>query len=288
MTKERRRIGEIFVSNGLITQKTLDRALARSRRLGRKLGFVLEDMDVVTDMELANALAYQHGHKVVRDFARLKLPSELLQLVSVDVAMQHLLFPLKRDKDTLILAMADPTDMRIASNIGVNNGLTVTPVVATRRDILDAINRHYLGKPPSYPDEKTVLLAEDDKLISTIVGNILKGAGYQVLIATDGMEAYKMALSEHPHVIISDKEMPKLGGYALLDSLKNLPETHATPILLLTATNDAEEEASAFEKGFFDFLSKPVREATLLARVKRAFQVLGFSFEEEVKRGSVA
>jgi CheY-like chemotaxis protein len=88
----------------------------------------------------------------------------------------------------------------------------------------------------------------------------------------DGMEAYKIVIAEKPHVIITDKEMPKLDGYGLLEALKNVPETSFIPVILVTGrTMNAEEEAKAFERGFFDFIPKPVSEVTLKARVKRAF-----------------
>ncbi len=268
----RKRLGEIFVANGLITEKTLERALARAKRQKKKVGVVLEEIEVVTGEELASALAVQYGHRVVSNFARYTFPPELFRLVPEDVAMQHILFPLKIENNKLAVDMADPTETRIVSNIAANNDLTLVPFIATRRDIFAAISRHYLGRDLTVSREKTVLVAEDNKLVYTMLGNILGREGYRVVLALDGMEAYKSAIAESPHVIITDKEMPKLGGYGLFDALRGLPETRHIPIILLTGDSSADEESRAFEKGFFDFITKPVKEVTLVTRVKRAFQ----------------
>lgn len=281
--RPRVRLGEIFVRRGIITETTLERALARSRRLDQKLGFTLEDMDVVTDIELSRALADQFGYKIARDFARLDFEKSLLKLVTVDMAMENFLFPLRVEEGKLAMAMADPTDTRIVENLAVNTGLKIFPFVATRRDIIAAINRHYLGEDPSVPKERTILVVEDNKLIATMVRDILTREGYRVLVAEDGFSGYKMAISKRPHLIITDKEMPKLDGFGLFDSLRQIPDTKDIPIFLLTGRTDGEEEAKAFEKGFYEFLTKPVREVTLKVRVRRAFQQLErarlFSFE---------
>jgi len=268
----RRKIGEILVEKGLITATTLQRALARAKRQQKKLGFVLEDIEVITGEELSAALAQQYGYRVVNDFARFKFPADVLRLIPVDVALPNLIFPLKIENGRLAIAMADPTDTRIVTNIATNHGLKVVPYIATRRDIAAAINRHYLGKDSEISEEKTVLVVEDNKLIYTMLSNILINEGYRVVVAMDGMEAYRLALAEAPQVILTDKEMPKMDGYALLSALKNLPETRLIPIILLTGVADGDEEARAFEKGFFDFMTKPIRQATLITRVKRAFQ----------------
>lgn len=270
--KNRKRLGEIFVASGLITEKTLERALARSKRQKKKVGTVLEEIEMVTGEELASALAVQYGHRVVSNFARYAFPPELFKLIPEDVAMQYLLFPLKIENNKLAVAMADPTETKIVSNIAANNDLTLVPFIATRRDIFAAIARHYLGRDLSSSQEKSVLVAEDNRLVYTMLNNILRKEGYRVVLAQDGMDAYKSAIAESPHVIITDKDMPKMGGYALFDALRGLPETRHIPIILLTGDSSAEEESRAFEKGFFDFITKPVKEVTLVTRVKRAFQ----------------
>ncbi len=272
--ESKKKLGEIFLESGIITEATLNRALARAKRLNKKIGATLEELEIVTGEELAQALASQFGCKVISDFARFTFPREILDIIPGDVAMQSLLFPLKRDGNRLAVAIADPTQLKILDNIASNNGLQVYPFIATRKDIIMAISRHYLGREPGDQRQKTVLLVEDNKLIHAMIHTILTREGYRVLIEPDGMEGYKTAIAEIPHVILTDKDLPKLDGYGLLDALRNIPETRAIPVILVTGSPDLEEEGRAFEKGFFDFIAKPVREATLVTRVKRAFESL--------------
>jgi CheY-like chemotaxis protein len=269
---KRKLLGEILIEKKIITESTLQRTLARAKRLNKRLGTMLEETELITGEELAAALAIQYNCRVVEDFAKHPFPPELLKLVPADVAMENMLFPLKIEADRLALAMADPTNTRIVSNLAANKGLKVVPFIATRRDITSAICRHYLNKELTSCQEKTILLAEEDSLLCTMLGHLLSKEGYRVVTASEGMEAYKMAISENPTVIIIDKNIPKLDGYGLYTALKNLPEKRYVPIILMTANTDPEEEAKAFEKGFFDFLTKPVKDLTLITRVKRAFQ----------------
>ncbi|HOI15390.1 MAG TPA: response regulator [Geobacteraceae bacterium] len=277
MTK-RKLLGEIFVEQGLITEKTLERTLARSKRLKKRLGGILEEMELITGEELAAALAMQYGYRVIENFARHTFAADVLSLIPSDVAMQTMLFPMKIENGKLALAMADPTETKIISNIAANHGLTVVPFIATRKEITAAICRHYLGKDPSFQQEKTVLLVESDSLSGTMLSHLLTKEGYLVKIATDGMEAYKTAISEMPQVIVTERAVPKLDAYGLFDALRTLPETRHIPIILLTGSSEKEEETRAFEKGFFDFIFKPINEITLKTRVKRAFQYLEREF----------
>lgn len=271
---KRKLLGEIFVDKGLITRKTLERTLSRSKRLRKRLGVLLEEMELITGEELADALAEQYGYRVVSNFSQRHFSSELLEIIPPDVAMQNALFPLKIENGRLALAMADPTETRIVANIAANHGLTVIPFIATKKEINAAICKQYLGKDLNVRQERTVLIVEDDNLLGTMWSHLLTKDGYRILLATDGMDAYKTVISEMPQVIVAEKSVPKLDAYGLLSALRNLPETRHVPIILVTGHTESEEEARAFEKGFFDFIFKPVNEVTLKTRVKRAFQYL--------------
>ena len=264
------RLGEIFVRNGLITETTLKRALAKAKRENKKVGFVLEEMEVVTGEEVAAALADQFGYRIAPNLAGCRVPAELLDIVPMYVALQYLLFPLKIDRGKIAVAMADPTEKRIIANIAANQGLKVVPFVAPRKEILEAINRNYFGKMPEPRRERLVLLVEENMTQMLAVTSLLAREGYRVVGAKEGMEAYRLAVTDPPDVVITEKNVPKLDGYSLLAALRNIPETRKVPVLMLTSATDGEEEARAFERGFFDFIPKPVREMTLVTRVKRA------------------
>lgn len=269
---QRKKIGEILIDNSILSVSTVERVLSRATRLNKKLGAVLEEMGLITDAELTNALALQFGYKVVKNLSQFRFAPELLKLLTAEVAMQNLIFPLKVDSGWLALAMADPTNTRIIQNLSANTGLKIAPYLATRQEIYAAICRHYMGREPQADKGRTIVVVEDEKLILARLEDVLSRNGYRVVAAQDGLEAYKLILLEKPQVVLTDKEMPKLNGYGLLAAMQNMPELKLIPVILLTGRLGEEEEATTFDKGFFDYILKPVKDTALLTRVKRAFQ----------------
>jgi len=268
--KQRKKLGEIFIEQNLLTVKTVERVISLSKNLNKRFGTVLEEMGLITGEELAYALARQYDCKMISNFSNGSFSPQVLGIIPAEVALQNLLFPLKREGEKLALAMADPTNTKVVGNIAANNNLSIIPFVATSKEINTAICKNYFGMDITEPTRKSVLVIDDDKLILESVSRMLSKE-YLVFTALDGMEGYKEALSKKPHVILTDKEMPKLDGYKLISSLKNLAETKAIPTILITSTTSVEEELNALEAGFFDFIHKPINPPVLLARVKRAF-----------------
>lgn len=278
MSRDRKRIGEIFVENGTITNTTLQRALERASKQHNRLGYTLEDMGVVTGEEIAQALASQFGYKRVRNLVKYKLTDDMLNLVTVETAFRYMLFPLKIKSHKLYIAIADPTDTRIISNVAINNNLELIPFVATRSDIIAAITKNYLGKDMLLSKRKTILIAGDFSETYAEIEHVLSSKGYRVVVAKDGIQAFKMTLSESPSVVITEKELPKLDGYRLIDAIKNLPETKYIPVILVDDGNIAEEELIAHNHGFFEYMTTPINPISLITRVKKAVQ----SYEAKV------
>ena len=269
---QRKMLGEIFTEQNLLTPTTVKRVVEIARRINKRFGTVLEEMGLITGEELAFALGKQYNCKMISNFARGTFSQELLSIIPAEGALQNLLFPLKREGNKLALAMYDPTNTKLVANIAENNNLSILPFVATSKEINTAICINYFGKDIVEPNRKTVLVVDDNKVILEMMKNILS-KDYQIFTAEDGLEAYKETLSKKPHVILVDKEMPKLDGYGLISSLKNLPETKNIPTILISGTISTEEELTAFEKGFYDVIHKPIQPPIVLARVKRAFDL---------------
>jgi CheY-like chemotaxis protein len=267
---QRRLLGEILVEQNLLSPTTVKRVVEIAKGAEKRFGTVLVEMGLITGDELAFALAKQYNCKMISNFAKGSFPPDLLAIIPAEVALQNLLFPLKKEGNKLALAMYDPTNTKLVANIAANNNLSILPFVATSREINSAICKHYFGKELVEPDKRSVLVVDDNKVILEMLKGILSRE-YQVITAEDGLEAYKETLSKKPHVILVDKEMPKLDGYGLISSLKNLPETKNIPTILISGTISTEEELTAFEKGFYDVIHKPIQPAIVQARVKRAF-----------------
>jgi len=267
----KKRLGEIFVDQGIISALTAERILQKSEQLKRRFGTILEELELVSGAELAAALASQHDCKVFDSFDKLKVSKETIELIPLEVAIQQMVFPLKRDGTRLAVAMADPTDLTVGDLL-TDTSLQLIPYIATKEAIRAAICQHYMSKVALRAQERTIVLAEKDPGVLAKITAALSGQGYRIIPARDGMEAFKLVISQGPHVVIADLDLPIFNGNALLSALQNIPETKFIPVILLTEKQrDEDAELRAFERGFFDVLFKPLHPSSLQARVKRAF-----------------
>jgi CheY-like chemotaxis protein len=270
---ERKRLGEIFVEKRILTPLLVERGLALGRRLQKRFGTLMEDLGFVSGEELAQALALQYGLQFAREFAKFSFPQELLQLVPFQTAVEHSVFPLKVAGDTLALAMVDPTLDMVVKSVEESSKLRVVRVLATRLEMSRAVCRHYLGREfAAAHTGNSILIVDDDKLIRTSLSVMLSNKGYRVTTAENGVVAYNEIVAMRPDVVITDKEMPKRDGYQLLELLKRIPDMKDTPVLLITSSSSPEDEATAYDKGFFDFISKPFFSIVVEAKVRRALK----------------
>ena len=119
-----------------------------------------------------------------------------------------------------------------------------------------------------FPDTKqTVLVADDDPDIQSLVVLRLERCGYRVLRASDGQEALDLALSELPDLAVLDITMPKLDGCEVTRSLRANKQTAEMPVILLTARVQEGDVARGMEAGATDYVKKPFSPQELGARV---------------------
>jgi CheY-like chemotaxis protein len=264
-------LGDILVEADIISNKTLERALVRQKSEKKRLGTVLEEMGVITEEELVDALSKQFNFKVIKNFIGHTYSQELLDLLPSDMAMKKLVFPLKQKDGMLAVAITDPFDLETMETLSRITGLQVVPVLATRKEILEAISVHYLKSSSEGGEE--ILVVEDSTPIATIIQMALTKEGYKVLRAVDGLEALKIAISERPMLIITDSVMPRMDGYGLLRALKANPMTEDIPVIMLTSKATTEDEQKALEYGFSDFIPKPVQPLRVVSRVKHVLDM---------------
>jgi CheY-like chemotaxis protein len=268
----RKPLGSIFVEKGLLTETSVQRLIAHAKSKKMRVGELLEVIGLVTPEELAEALAVQYRCRKIGDFSKFAYPPQVLRVIPLEQAVKNTIFPLKLDDGRLGLAVADPTTDDLFAEIAKQHNLKLVLYVATRTEINKAIARHYLGQAATPAGEKTILVVEDDLLIREMVAKILTKNGYSGETATDGMDAFSKIFALKPRLVITDKVMPKLGGYEFLFAIRNIPEFRYMPVILMTAAATPDEEKEALERGFYDFVLKPVKEIALVTRVKRAFQ----------------
>src|ERR1039457_6826763 len=200
-------LGDILVEAEIISKKTLERALVRQKTEKLRLGAVLEEMGVITEEELAEALGRQFNFKIIKSFVSHEFTPELLGLIPADFAMKRMLFPLKQSDNILAVATTDPFDLETLEMLHRITGFQIIPVVSTRKEILDAISKNYLKRSSFQPENGyTILVVENSEPVAAIIQVALSKEGFHVLIAHDGLDGLKLAEKERPHVIVTDSE----------------------------------------------------------------------------------
>ncbi|MHB0968357.1 MAG: response regulator [Thermoanaerobaculia bacterium] len=144
------------------------------------------------------------------------------------------------------------------------------------RAIYDEVIR--LSTPIRDPDgngrtsdrQPSVLVVEDDPVTRTLLNDFLVDAGYSVVVAEDGADALLQLGRMSFDVILSDINMPNLGGLKLLEIMGQ--KGIRTPAVFLTALTDEELEVRGLELGAADYIKKPIRKDVLLLRVQKAIR----------------
>lgn len=113
---------------------------------------------------------------------------------------------------------------------------------------------------------KTILVADDEAHIRSVVSLKLRNAGFRVLTAQDGQEALEIAVQERPDLLITDYQMPMLSGLELCQRLRQ--QNIGLPTIMLTARGYSLEPMDTEQNGILRMLSKPFSPRHLLATVQ--------------------
>jgi type IV pilus assembly protein PilB len=150
-----KRIGELLVEGGVLSQSQLEQALFAQRKDGRKLGQLLIELGLVSETQLTQTLSRQLSVPCVSlyhvDFSR-----SLLNLLSHEIAERYCVVPImirrvRKQGDTLYIAMDDPTNEGAIEEIARAVSLAVKPMIACPSDIRAAIRVYYLGETAPQP-----------------------------------------------------------------------------------------------------------------------------------------
>ena len=112
-----------------------------------------------------------------------------------------------------------------------------------------------------------ILIADDDPMMGELLRFKLEEGGYDVLIATDGESALRLAREAAPDAIVLDSMMPVLTGPEVLRALKADPRTRSIRVLVLTARKGQDDIVQALRGGAGDYLTKPFLPDELTARI---------------------
>jgi len=116
---------------------------------------------------------------------------------------------------------------------------------------------------------KTVLTVDDSASIRQMVSFTLKGAGYSVIEAGDGVEGLEKAKASSVNLVLTDHNMPKMDGITLTRTLRGLTQYASVPILVLTTESSDEMKAKGKAAGATGWMVKPFDPTKLLNIVKK-------------------
>ncbi|MBD3419408.1 MAG: type II/IV secretion system protein [Chitinivibrionales bacterium] len=140
--EHKKRIGEVLIDQGLITQEQLEAGLLQQKKTGWRLGTCLVKLGFITEEKLIDALSAQLDiqHVVLENFSFNK---DLLKLVPEEMVRKYKVIPLFEREGVVTFAMADPTNLRTVDHLKFKTGMEVEPVIATEQSIMQAVDRCY-------------------------------------------------------------------------------------------------------------------------------------------------
>jgi len=173
------RLGDLLVREGLITREQLDQALVEQKNTGMRLGYCLVKLGFVQELEITKALARQYKMPAV-DLSRFEVDAKIIKLVPSDVAVKHMVLPLKREGRTLTVAVSDPTNHAVVDDLKFITRYDIFPVIAGEYTLRGAIERYYeqtdaqlqnLLKDIEEEDELEVIEEQEDEAAPVQVGD---------------------------------------------------------------------------------------------------------------------
>ncbi|NQU06618.1 MAG: Flp pilus assembly complex ATPase component TadA, partial [Calditrichaeota bacterium] len=142
MMTRRKRLGEILIDSGLITQEQLDPALSQSLRSRTRVGQVLIEMGFITEAAIYSALGGQLGIPFV-SLEYYSADPEVINLIPEQLARRNKILPLFRVHDSLTLGMADPLNLAVIDHVVRATGLEIEPAICCEKDLSKAIDHYY-------------------------------------------------------------------------------------------------------------------------------------------------
>ncbi len=118
-----------------------------------------------------------------------------------------------------------------------------------------------------YEERPIVVLADDDPSIRLMVRHVLESEDFDIIEASDGLEAIKAVEKHHPALILLDAVMPGIDGFTTCQQIKEKGHTDI-PVMMITGLDDDASVERAYEVGAIDFITKPIKWAVLKHRVK--------------------
>ena len=126
-----------------------------------------------------------------------------------------------------------------------------------------------------------ILFVEDEGDLTLIVADTLRGQGYNVITAADGIQGLEKFKTEATDIVVADVMMPKMDGFTMAKEIRKLSPT--VPLLFLTAKSTIDDVEQGFEIGANDYLKKPFELRELIVRIKALLRRYGENRTEDIR-----
>lgn len=126
-------------------------------------------------------------------------------------------------------------------------------------------------------ERSKILVVDDEERNLRLMEALLLPLGYEIFFAADGEEALTKTQEVSPDLILLDAMMPKMDGFEVARQIKNDKDKKIIPVVMVTSLKEVEDRIKALESGADDFLSKPVDETELRARVQSLLKVKAYN-----------
>lgn len=222
----RKRLGDLLKEAGLLTEEQIEETIS-SKKSGQKLGDALLEKGFITEQQLIEVLEFQLGIPHISLY-RYPIDTNLMTLVSKDFARRNLLIPLKKEDDELVVAMNDPMDYYAIDDLQISTGFQISPVISTKDEIYQAINKYYNLKET----EITVEESDDpeDAPAIRLMNQILQ-AGVQMKasdIHIDPQETKVLVRYRVDGVLKTERTLPKSMQNSLIARVKIMANLNIT------------------------------------------------------------
>lgn len=116
---------------------------------------------------------------------------------------------------------------------------------------------------------KTILVVDDEPDVVSLLEATLKGDGFNVLTAYDGIAALDLCSTEKPDLVLLDIMMPMMSGYEVCEQIKANPMTQQIPVLCISSAHTPEARAQSIRVGAAELIKKPFLPKELIAQIRR-------------------
>ncbi len=242
----KKRLGDLLVATGYITQEALQEVLKEQNRTGERLGRILVNKGYITEQNLIEALEFQLGipHVVL---AKREIPQEVVAAVPEHIANKYKVFPVEKEGNRLVLGMVDPTDVVALDNLRLLLNVEIQPVIVTEEDLQRALGKYYgiQGTVAEVFKDLDIEFEEEKKEEEPAVEELVEDAPIVRLVNLIISQAVKERASDI-HLEPSEKELVvryRVDGVLrrMMTSPKNTQAAIISRVKIISGMNIAEK-----------------------------------------------